>query len=156
VKKILSLALVFLAFAATFAACKNSPTTPDHPTSEYLYNVQVTYTRDVTKIRNPEGNDAAMYLFGELNDPQQNGYQKIGFQMTKIAENQFTCTIPKIWVNSYGIYHVVKVQEPKMSIPGGEYCTAYTGENINIPGAYSQSIVPSCNGLGSELRFMIK
>jgi hypothetical protein len=161
-KKIL---LIPLLIPFLFSSCKfNNPVGPDEPEKwEYKYNVQVTYNRDVTKIRNPEGHDEWVYLFGELYDPQIQGKDVISIQMTKIAENEFTCVIPKIWVNSpiTRTYHVIRAQDPKIGDPNVDShivytYTCYTGVGIDIPGAYNQKVVPIYDGLGSELWFMIK
>ncbi|HRY76918.1 MAG TPA: hypothetical protein P5524_02035 [Candidatus Paceibacterota bacterium] len=148
---------LLILFSATLITSCKSYTGPEPPTAEYKYDIQVTYTRDPAKIRFPEGNDEYTYLFGELSYPPSiGGVEHISIQMTKVGDNQFTCTIPKIWVNSSGLYHVVRVQDPKLFIPGGENCTAYTGENIDISGSYDQQVNTTCNGLGSQLSFMIK
>jgi hypothetical protein len=163
-KKIL---LIPLLIPFLFSSCKfNNPVGPDEPEKwEYKYDVQVSYHRDVTKIRCPEGPDQCVYLFGELYDPQIQGKNVISIQMTKVAENEFTCIIQKIWVNSpiTSTYHVVRVQDCKLAIPGGSPITnksLYTGENIEIPGSYNHKIVPVYSSPpfpdGSELWFMIK
>lgn len=155
-KKNLLFCLLILFSAILITSCK-SYTGPEPPTPEYKYDVQVTYTRDPAKIRFPEGNDEGTYLFGELSYPPSiGGHEDFGVQMIKVGDNQFTCTIPKIWVNSSGFYHVLEVQDLKLAISGGENCTAYTGENINIPGSYDLQVNSTCNGLGSQLSFLIK
>ncbi|MFZ5559234.1 MAG: hypothetical protein ACOZAL_00340 [Patescibacteria group bacterium] len=157
VKRVLMVLLSIL-MLLLFCSC-GKITQPDKPW-EYKTNVQITYSRDVSKITNPEGPDEGTILFGELNDPQiPGGQDHISIQMTKVMENRFSCTIPKIWINSSSIYHVVRVQDLKLAIPGGTPDTnhsGYTGENIDIPGSYDRRVVPIYNGESSELWFMIK
>lgn len=142
-------------YILTRSSSKSSNETDNSP--KYKYDVEVTYNRDVRKIRLSNGNDEGVYLFGGLYDPQVAGNNEpINIKMTKIAENQFNCIIPKIWVNTSSAYHVVKVSDPKLLIPGDStFLSCKTGEDIDIVGIRNQKIVSNGSG-GSELWFMIE
>jgi hypothetical protein len=162
--------LILLCFLCCWGLnnCK-SPEEPDNP-FQYIYKakVEITYSRDTSKINWSNGEDKATLMY-ELFDPDPNirsdndqkiiGQYRYGqLEMDKIGDNRFTGYLEQVFIQISGIQeqHVVYIQDQAISY-GDDQTSQYTGENIIINDMCQTEIVPYAPGSsGTKLKFRLR
>lgn len=127
---------------------------PDDPDpniqTEFEREVIVTYVRDVSKIKSPNGNDAGVDVNYQLYDPNHersdicdvnyyDGYRQGAVGMTKIGENRFECKIKWVLIQSDPSHkkHIIFIKDPKLY---GDGQSQYTSDGISIQNSYDEEI----------------
>ena len=142
----------FLVFAFCFisvlylslVSCK-SPEEPEVHT--FRFNVEVTYTRNTSKITNPSAKEARVILDYELYNPERSPTINKNFMDTnQISENVFRAYLSKVFVQTEkrSTKHIIWIKDPMlkqfdntgMEIP----TSSFTAENITISGAFDLQV----------------
>jgi hypothetical protein len=113
--------------------CKSSEA-PEDPTPEYIFGVEVIYTREEAAL---QGRQDSVFLYYELKD-QPPRPDDLGLdEMENIwRTNKFRGFLPKVYVQThrYPDKHKVYVRDHAIN------CSYAPGENIGIKGAYDLEI----------------
>jgi hypothetical protein len=152
---ILNIIIIFSAIFA-YSRCK-SPARPE--LYSYRNNVEVIYTRDISKITNLAGKNSYVSFDYLLYDPERSQTLDQGSIFTEqISENAFRAYLPRVFVQTEkrSEQHKAWIADPKLKLfdaIGNEISTSsFTGENIVISGAYDLQVFPLNSGTRLHFR----
>jgi len=146
-------------------SCK-SPEDPGPEPINYRTNVEITYTRDESKITNPSADGTSVEFACIIHDPElfrhDFGYNpQVFITATNQTGNVFKGTLSKVYrhTKDYAPKHEIRVSDLLIAKfdENGTYIVGsnITGENITIPNAFDLEIV-SFSTFGTSLRFKMR
>ncbi|MFC2142493.1 hypothetical protein ACFLR7_06130 [Acidobacteriota bacterium] len=145
-------------------SCKG-PTDPGPEPINYRSYVEVTYTRDESKITNPSADATTVRFYAVIFDPKRpvsptGNYPSVSISATS-ETGVFKATLSKVYrhTKDYAQKHEIRVSDLSMlRFDEGGIALAgssTTGENITIPNAYDLKIVQEST-FGTKLRFKMR